>query len=187
MDMNQRFKEIRLALNLTHKEYAEKINLKPNTVAVIESGRRGVSDETLRAILFAFDVDPDWLLHGKGDMFMPRTLDDDLAEKFNEILDTESENMPMSHIKKLCLLEILNFNSEQWNNLIKTVARICNNSEVQTYSENLQTTDFDVNMAFDVITKLVDAANIDTSTGNCTTVSIKRETIDDKGVLHEES
>lgn len=154
MDMNQRFKEIRLALNLTQREYAEKLNLKPNTVAVIESGRRGVSDETLRAILFAFDVDPEWLMHGKGDMFLPRTLDDDLIEKFFKILGTEAEHVPMSHIKKLCLLEILNFNSEQWNDIIKIVAQISENAEIQEYSVNLPTDTFDVEILSAIITKM---------------------------------
>ena len=40
MNMNQRLKEVRQALNLTQKEFGEKLDLKPNTVAVIESGRR---------------------------------------------------------------------------------------------------------------------------------------------------
>lgn len=185
MDMNQRFKEIRLALNLTQKEYAEKINLKPNTVAVIESGRRGVSDETLRAILFAFDVDPDWLLHGKGDMFMPRTLDDDLAEKFNEILDTESENMPMSHIKKLCLLEILNFNSEQWNNLIKTVARISANKEIGDFAADLPLDEFDIDIVSLIFAKLT--GGIGKTVDMSLKISRDINSIDTRGLIDEES
>ena len=80
MNMNQRFKEVRQALNLTQKEFGEKLDLKPNTVAVIESGRRNVTQETVDALSFAFDVNPYWMLYGSGEMFVPRTLDEELAE-----------------------------------------------------------------------------------------------------------
>ena len=185
MDMNQRFKEIRLALNLTQKEYAEKINLKPNTVAVIESGRRGVSDETLRAILFAFDVNPDWLIHGKGDMFMPRTLDDDLAEKFFKILGTESDHVPMSHIKKLCLLEILDFNTEQWNDIIKIVAQISENPEIQKYSVSLPTDNFDIELLSAIIAKIT-GCDLVLDTENDRKAKTYRDT-EQRGVTDEES
>ncbi len=144
MNMNQRFKEVRQALNLTQKEFGEKLNLKPNTVAVIESGRRNVTQETVDALSFAFDVNPYWMLYGSGEMFVPRTLDEELADKFDEILNADNENRPLSHLKKLCLLEILNFNDAKWNDLIKGVSYIADNIELSRHAKSLPISPFEL-------------------------------------------
>lgn len=146
MDINQRFKEIRVALNLTQREYAEKLNLKPNTVAVIESGRRSVTLETVELLCFTLDVNPDWLLYGTGEMFMPHTLNEELSEKFVEILSDKHEGVPFSLLKKQCLLEILNFNDVQWENLVKIVAHISANPELQRYVKNAPINSFDMSL-----------------------------------------
>ena len=156
-DVHKRFKEIRQALNMTQKEFGEKLNLKPNTIAVIESGRRGFSSSTLLRLGTVFDVNPDWLLCGTGEMFMPHTLDEELAEKFGEILSSKHDGVPFSIMKKKCLLEILDFDDSQWNDLIKIVAQISENPEIQAYSVNLPVDTFDVEIISAIIAKMTGA------------------------------
>lgn len=146
MTINQRFKEIRIALNLTQKEYGEKLNIKPNTVAVIESGRRSVTQEAAVTLSITFDVNLDWLLYGKGDMFIPHSLDEELSGKFGEVLSDKHEGVPFSLLKKQCLLEILNFNDVQWENLVKIVAHIGANPELQRYVKNAPINSFDMSL-----------------------------------------
>ncbi|MBQ7300927.1 MAG: helix-turn-helix transcriptional regulator [Clostridia bacterium] len=157
MNINQRFKEVRIALNLTQKEFGEKLNLKPNTVAVIESGRRSVTLETVELLCFKLDVNSDWLLYGTGEMFIPHTLDEELSEKFLEILSDKHDGVPFSIMKKQCLLEILNFDDEQWNDLMKIVAQISENPEIQAYSVNLPVDTFDVELLSAIIAKMTGA------------------------------
>lgn len=66
--MNERIRTLRDALGLTQKEFGEKIGLKQNTVAVIESGKRETSDQTILAICRAFNVNEEWLRNGTGEM-----------------------------------------------------------------------------------------------------------------------
>jgi len=66
--MNERIRKLRDALGLTQKEFGEKIGLKQNTVAVIESGKRETSDQTVLAICRAFNVNEEWLRNGAGEM-----------------------------------------------------------------------------------------------------------------------
>ena len=144
MNINQRFKEVRIALNLTQKEFGEKLNLKPNTVAVIESGRRSVTLETVELLCFKLDVNSDWLLYGTGEMFIPHTLDEELSEKFLEILSDKHEGVPFSRLKKQCLLEILNFNDAKWNDLIKGVSYITDNIELTRHAKSLPVSAFEL-------------------------------------------
>lgn len=146
MTINQRFKKIRIALNLTQKEYGEKLNIKPNTVAVIESGRRSVTQEAAVTLSLVFDVNLDWLLYGKGDMFIPHSLNEELAMKFGEALSEKHDGVPFSLLKKQCLLEIMNFNDVQWENLIKIVAHIGANQELQRYVKNAPINSFDMSL-----------------------------------------
>ena len=54
-DLNGRIRQLRGFLGLTQTEFGEKIGLKQNTVALIESGRN-TSDQSILAICNAFGV-----------------------------------------------------------------------------------------------------------------------------------
>lgn len=68
--MNGRLKELRKALHLTQKAFAERIGAKQNTIATYEMGRNNPSDPVIHSICIAFGVNEDWLRNGAGDMFV---------------------------------------------------------------------------------------------------------------------
>lgn len=68
--MNERLKELRKALHLTQKAFAEKIGAKQNTIATYEMGRNNPSDPVIHSICIAFGVNENWLRNGVGDMFI---------------------------------------------------------------------------------------------------------------------
>ena len=45
--MNERIKQIRRELGLTQQEFAERIGLKQNSIALIESGKRNISCQSV--------------------------------------------------------------------------------------------------------------------------------------------
>ena len=61
---------LRKVLDLTQKSFGERIGMKQNTIALIESGRN-TSDQTIFSICREFRVNETWLRTGKGDMFLP--------------------------------------------------------------------------------------------------------------------
>lgn len=81
--MNIRIKKVRRFFDLTQQAFAERIGLKQNSIALIESGKRNVSDQTLLAICREFGVSEIWLRTGEGEMMDPRSDDalDNLARE----------------------------------------------------------------------------------------------------------
>lgn len=81
--MNERIKEVRKTLGLTQQEFGERIRMKRNSIALIESGRK-TSEQTVLAICREFHVNDEWLRTGAGEMFenAPCSALDVLAEEY---------------------------------------------------------------------------------------------------------
>lgn len=73
--MNKRIKELRQYFGLTQREFANKIGLKQNTIALIESGKRNTSEQSIIAICREFNVNKKWLQTGKGPRFVKQPED----------------------------------------------------------------------------------------------------------------
>ena len=80
---SQRIKEAREKLGLSQKEFAERIDMKRNSIAQIETGIRNPSVRTLKAIGKEFGINYSWLKDGIGEMesdFKDSILDDLVKE-----------------------------------------------------------------------------------------------------------
>ena len=84
MTLGERIKKVRKALDLTQREFGERIAMKQNSVAQIEMGR-GTSDQTIFSICKTFNVSETWLRTGEGQMFLPKsnTVLEQLAAEHN--------------------------------------------------------------------------------------------------------
>lgn len=69
--MNRRIKELRKALNISQEELAHAMGLSPSGVSNIECGNRKVNDKHIRMLNMTYNVNPDWLRTGEGEMFLP--------------------------------------------------------------------------------------------------------------------
>lgn len=78
--MNKRIKEIRQTEGLTQAEFAEKINLSRNYVAMMEIGQREPSARTISDICRVFDVNEEWLRNGTGRRQPPRPRGEEIGE-----------------------------------------------------------------------------------------------------------
>ena len=67
--MNERIKKLRRALDLTQKEFANRIGIKQNTIATYEIGRSEPIDAVVSLICREFNVNETWLRTGEGEMF----------------------------------------------------------------------------------------------------------------------
>lgn len=83
--IGERIKELRKALKLTQTAFAERIGIRQNSVAVLESGKNTPSDQTIAFICREFRVSEDWLRTGEGEMFVPTpsTVVDQLCEEYD--------------------------------------------------------------------------------------------------------
>lgn len=74
--MNERIKQIRRELGLTQTEFAERIGLKQNSIALIESGKRNISDQAVLSICREYGVNEEWLRTGHGEKMTPDASDE---------------------------------------------------------------------------------------------------------------
>lgn len=74
--MNERIKQIRRELGLTQAEFAERIGLKQNSIALIESGKRNISDQAILSICREYGVNEEWLRTGIGEKMTPDASDE---------------------------------------------------------------------------------------------------------------
>lgn len=97
--MNTRIKEVREAKGLSQADFAEMLNLKRNSISLIEVGKRNPSDRTIVDICNTFNVSEEWLRTGEGEMFVetPSSTMDQLKKGFN--LDDFSYNLVYQYLK----------------------------------------------------------------------------------------
>lgn len=84
--MNTRIKTVRQKFGLTQAQFAERISLSQNYIALIETGKRDPSDRTISDICREFGVSLDWLKNGgdEKDMF-GASEQDEITSAFGEL------------------------------------------------------------------------------------------------------
>lgn len=81
--IHDRFKKVRLYLNLMQKDLAKKLGVNPSHISHIESGDIIPSEKILYQISLYYNINFDWIKTGKGKMTM--------RKDFVKFLDTSSK------------------------------------------------------------------------------------------------
>ena len=116
MNIGERIRQLRRGLDLTQKEFGEKINLKSNSIALIEGGRN-TSDQTIFAICREFSVNERWLRTGEGEMFLPKSRNEELLAFVEQLAGSDSNDIRVQIATIMARLS-----SEEW----EIVSRIAN-------------------------------------------------------------
>ena len=115
--MGERIRELRKALGFTQQEFSERIGVRRNTVAQYEMGRNPPNDTVITLICREFGVNEDWLRAGIGEMFRPRSRNEELFDFLNTALEEDPNGM------KVRLLTVMSrLSEEQWE-LLADMAR----------------------------------------------------------------
>ncbi|MBR4382751.1 MAG: helix-turn-helix transcriptional regulator [Selenomonadaceae bacterium] len=104
--MNERIRELRKMLNMNQTDFGAKIGLSQKSVTNMETTGGTVTERNFNAICKAFNVNPDWLRDGVGEIFVEtrealiQSLVDEFDLKPNEavLLKTFLE-LPAEHRK----------------------------------------------------------------------------------------
>ena len=112
-----RFKILRNNLGLTQQEFADRLCIKRGAVANYEIGRNVPSDSVIALICREFNVSEAWLRHGEGEMLVPLTRDQEIADFMGEVL-TDPDASP----RKALICAVKKLGPEEWATLAK-VAR----------------------------------------------------------------
>lgn len=68
--MNKRLNELRTTLNLSLEEFGKRLGVTRTAVYLWESGKRSISEQTIKLIIAVYNVNEDWLRNGTGSMFL---------------------------------------------------------------------------------------------------------------------
>lgn len=82
--MNERVKQLRQKLKLSGEKFGEKIGLSKFAISNIEMGKNNLTEQTIKLICHAYNVNEDWLRTGNGEMFnkSKNTYLEDLKKQF---------------------------------------------------------------------------------------------------------
>ena len=107
--MDDRIKELRKALGLTQQKFADAIGVRQNTVAQYEMGRNPPNDTVITLICREFNVSEKWLRTGEGEMFHPKSRNEELFEFAAKVAEGDPGN-----IKAQILAVMARLTDEQW-------------------------------------------------------------------------
>lgn len=107
--MNKRIQAIIEAKNMKRAEFAKRLKVSPPFVSEMCSGAKLPSDRTIADICREFDVNEEWLRTGEGEMFVPLTRSQEIAEFIGEIMMGEADNFKRRFVAMLARL-----NESEW-------------------------------------------------------------------------
>ena len=105
MTIGERIKELRKQVNLTQQAFADRLNLKRNTVGSYEVNVVEPSDRTISDICREFNVNETWLRTGEGEMFNQITRSEKITSFLTEITEDEGDDFKRRFVEMLAELE----------------------------------------------------------------------------------
>lgn len=108
--MNKRIALVRKERNVKQDQLAEMCGLTKNFISLIENGKREPSDRTIKDICRALNVNETWLRTGEGEMFIPKTAQQELIDFTADLLIDEEEGF-----KSRLLSALAKLTDEQWD------------------------------------------------------------------------
>ena len=136
--MNSRIRELRKTLNLSQKDFAEKIGLKQNAISYMEKKGSTVTEQNIKTICSQFSVNENWLRTGQGEIFFKY---DKKQKEFFAIFDSLSPNLQDYLIKaaqKLLDIQIQQNNIETHTENLSTKNTFTIDERVEDYRRQLE-------------------------------------------------
>ena len=118
--MNERVKELRQVLGLSGEKFGDAIGVKRSAISDIETGRNNLSEQMIKSICLAYNVNEDWLRTGEGSMFN-KTKEGFLAELQKQYSLTDFQ---VSLVKNY-----LELSDKDKASIDKFIASCCENSD----------------------------------------------------------
>lgn len=119
--LNTRIKMIRESLNLTQEAFGKRIGSARNTIANYETGNRTPSNAVFTSICKEFNVNEKWLRYGEGEMFLPKSMEEELIAFTADLLIGEKDDF-----KKRLLSALAKLSEDQWDlleNIIDVISQ----------------------------------------------------------------
>lgn len=128
-EVNERVLELREKLKLTRKEFGEKIGVSDSVIKNIDYKKNDPRPLLLTQICTVYNVNESWLLNGEGEMFVKKTLEDELIDVFGKILNDDND------FRKRMISALAQLDDDGWNAIEEFCKRIVSGGEPKEQSE----------------------------------------------------
>ena len=112
--MKDRIKKLRRELDLTQREFADKIGISRGNIGAYEVGKNAPSDAVISLICTKFNVNEDWLRNGNGIMLTELDVEDQLMVWAGKVLGGQD-----SKFKKRFVTMLMGLSDSEWEFLEK--------------------------------------------------------------------
>lgn len=120
MTINERIRDLRRdGLGLTLEEFGARVGVSRAAMSNIENGARSVTDQMFISICREFNVRPEWLLDGSGEMFHAMTKDEQIAAFVARTLGDES-----AEFQRAFLSVLATFGPHEWDLLAQAAVQL---------------------------------------------------------------
>ena len=119
--MNERIRKLRKHLDMTQREFGERLGIKGNTIANYELGRNEPIDAVISLICREFNVNEEWLRNGTGEMFVEMDKEDLLFEWAGRVLGNRSSSFKKNFVKML-----MSLTEDEWELLERKAKELVN-------------------------------------------------------------
>ena len=105
MELQGRIKEVRKSLGMTQEKFAESLGIPKRTFIAYENAQNPIPERLIISLCAVHGVDEAWLRTGKGEMFPPKTADEEYAELLGGLLADEPESFRRRLVTAICKLD----------------------------------------------------------------------------------
>lgn len=126
--LHDRIKAVRLAQKpkLSQSDFGAKIGVSGAAISRLESGDRAITEQNIKSICREFNVSETWLRTGEGEMFQPKSRNDELLDYARRI----AEGDPGS-IQAQLLTVMTRLTDAQWEVLAQVAAQFLAEAQSQ--------------------------------------------------------
>lgn len=110
-EIGTRVKKVRLRKGISQEQFGEIIGIKKAAVSKIENGENSLSKGNLLAICRQFNVNKEWLINGNGEMFTPKSKEDEIRNFFESAISSDSD---IAKIQRKFISTLVSLDEEEW-------------------------------------------------------------------------
>lgn len=110
-EIGTRVKKVRLRKGISQEQFGEIIGIKKAAVSKIENGENSLSKGNLLAICRQFNVNKEWLINGNGEMFTPKSKEDEIQNFFENAISSDSD---IAKIQRKFISTLVSLDEEEW-------------------------------------------------------------------------
>lgn len=110
-EIGKRVRKIRLQKGISQEQFGELIGIKKAAVSKIENDDNSLSRSNLISICKQFNINEEWLLYGKGEMFIPTSRENEIRAFFENAMSSDTD---LAKIQRKFINTLISLDKEEW-------------------------------------------------------------------------